>query len=182
MHRLTRYIAGWVIATALATGVSWVAIQNLVTTAALSQPVPVLAAEPISIATTAPRAAVTTPAPRVTGSAHRSTSARPSGARTPRKSAGAGPSAAAGNNKPSPEPTPTKAPTVSGYSMKGGQVVLELRPDSVELVSAIPAEGYRTETWKTDYWIRVDFVGDAGSSSVIASWYEHEPTVQQTEF
>jgi hypothetical protein len=66
--------------------------------------------------------------------------------------------------------------------MKGGQVVLELRPDSAELVSAVPAAGYTTETWKNDYWIRVDFAQGDQRSSIIVDWYNHEPTVQQTEF
>jgi hypothetical protein len=171
MHRLTRYCAGWVTATALATGVSWVAIQNLVTTAALSPlSVPVLA----TVAPSVPDVVVTRTTPRATGSAPRSTSERTSRsvAPTPKKSA----------RVPKVTPTPTSTPTIKGYSSPGGRIVLELRPTSVELVSAIPAAGYRTETWKTDYWIRIDFVKGERRSSLIASWYEHEPVIQETEF
>jgi hypothetical protein len=182
MHRLTRYCAGWVIATTAATGVSWVAIQNLVTTAALSQPVPPAAS--VSTATGAP---VTTAAPRATGTKK---TGRASGAPAPRTSAtddraadGQAADGQAADGRPSDQAgASTKAPTVKGYSLKGGQIVLELRPDAVELVSAVPAAGYRTETWKTEYWLRVDFVGDDGRSSVIASWYDHAPAVQETEF
>ncbi len=66
--------------------------------------------------------------------------------------------------------------------MVGGQVVLELRPDSAELVSAVPAAGYQTETWKTEYWMRIDFVNGDRRSSLMASWYEQEPVIQETEF
>jgi hypothetical protein len=172
MHRLTRYCAGWVTATTLATGVSWVAIQNLVTTAALSPlAVPVLAT---SVPTLPP--AVTRQAPRATESPKRSTPTRSTSPdrkpvdRKPKKPA----------SKPSV--TPTIAPTIKGYSSPGGQIVLELRPTSAELVSAVPAAGYQTETWKTDFWIRIDFVKGERRSSLIASWYQQEPVIQQTEF
>ena len=173
MHRLTRYCAGWVIATTAATGVSWVAIQNLVTTAALSQPVPLAASVP-----TATGAPVTTAVPRATGSKK---PGRVSGTPAPKTSA-TDDRAADGQAADGQAGASTKPPTVKGYSLKGGQIVLELRTDAVELVSAVPAAGYRTETWKTEYWFRVDFVGDEGRSSVIASWYDHAPVVQETEF
>jgi hypothetical protein len=176
MHRLTRYCAGWVTATTLATGVSWVAIQNLVTTAALSPlAVPVLATE----AAKTPRPSVTTTEPRATRSPNRqpkrATSPRTTNSeRTPKRPA-PGPT-------DTPASTPTNTPTIKGYSSPGGQIVLELRPTSVELVSAVPAAGYQAETWKTDYWIRIDFVKGERRSSLIASWYQQAPVVQQTEF
>jgi hypothetical protein len=178
MHRLTRYCAGWVTATTLATGVSWVAIDNLVTTAALSPlAVPVLATS----VPTAPDPVVTRPARKATESPKRSTPTRTT--RPARK-----PSAPKTSERkprsstPESPPTPTSTPTIKGYSSPGGQIVLELRPTSVELVSAVPAAGYQAETWKTDYWIRIDFVKGERRSSLIASWYQQEPVIQQTEF
>ena len=172
MHRLTRYCAGWVTATALATSVSWVAIQNLVTTAALSPlSVPVLAT---SVPTLPP--AVTRVAPRATGTAKRPTTTQTTSPgrktvdRKPKKPA-------AGRSV-----TPANSPTVKGYPSPGGQIVLELQPTSVELVSAVPAAGYKTETWKTDYWMRIDFVNGDRRSSLMASWYQQAPVIQQTEF
>ena len=47
--------------------------------------------------------------------------------------------------------------------------------------SAVPAAGYETETWTTDYWLRVDFVNGDRRSSLIVTWYQHAPTVQVTE-
>jgi hypothetical protein len=174
MHRLTRYCAGWVAATCVATGVSWVAIQNLVTTAALSQP-----AIPLGAAA-APLPTVTSPGPTVTSSP--GTITRAPATRAPRPPAAA-PSSTPGRRAG----TRTSGPaanhgTVQGYSLKGGQIVLELRPDSAALVSAVPGAGYQTQTWKTEYWIRVDFVGSERRSSLIVSWYEHAPLVQKTEF
>src|SRR4051794_24305943 len=149
MHRLTRYCAGWVAATTLATGVSWVAIQNLVTTAALSQPAVPLGAA----AAGTPVPTLTRSGPAAIRSAPAATSARAT--RSPR------PAVTAPRSTPAPgASTHTTAAgandgVVQEYSLKGGQIVLELRPDSAALVSAVPGAGYRTETWKTQYWIRV---------------------------
>jgi hypothetical protein len=191
MQRLTRYCAGWVAATTLATGVSWVAIQNLVTTAALSQPsVPfgaaaVAASVPAGIPT---GPSVTPSAPAATEPAASTAPVRTTAAPTPRRSAPAvrtpaTPVSPAGPATPTARtPGSAKSASVQGYSLKGGQIVLELRPDSAALVSAIPAAGYRTETWSTEYWLRVDFARGDQRSSMIVSWYQHAPTVQQTEF
>lgn len=183
MQRLIRYCAGWVMATTLATGVSWVAIQNLVTTAALSQPSGPYVAAALTVArpTATPAGpTATTPAARATRPNARSTRNRvtPTASVTPSSTASAARPAA----KPSRSTaTATSDSDVQGYALKGGQVVLELRPDSATLVSAIPGAGYQTETWKTDYWIRVDFSNGDQRSSIIVSWYEHAPVVDQTE-
>jgi hypothetical protein len=60
-------------------------------------------------------------------------------------------------------------------------VTLELDATSARLVSAVPAAGYQTETWHTEYWIRVDFYDGDRRSSLIVSWYLHEPTVDVSE-
>ena len=181
MQRLIRYCAGWVMATTLATGVSWVAIQNLVTTAALSQPSAPYVATALTVARPTPTSARATTVGTPARTASRP-SARPTRARvTPTPSSTAG-RAVARPTRAAATATATSEATVQGYALKGGQVVLELQPDSASLVSAIPAADYTTETWKTDYWIRVDFVNGDRRSSVIVSWYNHAPTVDQTEF
>lgn len=186
MQRLIRYCVGWVMATALATGVSWVAIQNLVTTAALSQPSGPYVSAALTVArpTAAPTGpATTTPTARATRPNARSTRSRV----TPKASAPPSTSSTAAAGRPAAKPsrsaaTATSDADVQGYSLKGGQVVLELRPDSATLVSAIPAADFTTETWKTDYWIRVDFANGDQRSSIIVSWYNHPPVVEKTEF
>lgn len=182
MHQLARYCAGWVSATALATGVSWVAIENLVTTAALGRPLAVSAPAPArpAAAPATPTIAVTTPGPRVTRVARPEDSATSSA--PPRRRPATSTSPAVPTVSPS-APVASSAPEVAakGYPMKGGQVVLDLRADSAKLVSAVPAAGYETETWRTEYWLRVDFVSGDRRSSLIVSWYQHAPTVQVTE-
>jgi hypothetical protein len=64
--------------------------------------------------------------------------------------------------------------------MTGGRVTLQVTADSVELVTAVPDAGYSVQTWSGTDWLRVDFSSGAQVSSLIASWYEHTPTITVT--
>jgi hypothetical protein len=64
--------------------------------------------------------------------------------------------------------------------MTGGRVTLQVTADSVELVTAVPDAGYSVQTWSGTDWLRVDFSSGAQVSSLIASWYEHAPTITVT--
>jgi hypothetical protein len=50
-------------------------------------------------------------------------------------------------------------------------------PSSVQLVTAVPDAGYAVTTWSGTGWLRVDFSSGPQVSSLIASWYEHTPTI-----
>jgi hypothetical protein len=78
----------------------------------------------------------------------------------------------------SPSPTPTRDHI---YVVRGGRVVLSLTDTTARLVSAIPNSGYAVQTWKGDQWLRVDFTSKERTSSVIAAWNGHPPTVQAAE-
>jgi hypothetical protein len=184
MQQLTRYCAGWIVAAVLATGVSYAAIQNLVVTAALGQPVDVAdvssiepgpatpAPTPTATLVTLPIATPTTSKPTHSPTAHPSPRASTA---TPHKTVNPKPAAAAS------AASTTSAAPVTGYTMRGGQVTLELLSDSARLVSAVPVAGYSTQTWHTDTWIRVDFVSGTARSSLIVSWFQHPPMVVQNE-
>jgi hypothetical protein len=66
---------------------------------------------------------------------------------------------------------------VHAYALTGGEVTLELKGDSAQLVTAVPAAGYSVQTWSGTGWLRVDFSSGPLVSSLIASWYLHAPTV-----
>jgi len=66
---------------------------------------------------------------------------------------------------------------VRAYTLTGGRVTLETVPGSMQLVSAVPDAGYSVQTWSGTDWLRVDFSSGAQVSSLIASWYQHAPTV-----
>jgi hypothetical protein len=66
---------------------------------------------------------------------------------------------------------------VRSYTLAGGSVELLVTPGSAELVTAVPDSGFSVTTWSGTDWLRVDFSSGPRVSSLIASWYEHAPTV-----
>jgi hypothetical protein len=69
---------------------------------------------------------------------------------------------------------------VRAYLLAGGRVTLDVAAGSVQLVTAVPAVGYSVQTWSGTGWLRVDFSWGPQVSSLIASWYQHAPTVAVT--
>ena len=63
------------------------------------------------------------------------------------------------------------------YTLDGGRVALLVTGDSASLVTATPDSGFAVETWSGTDWLRVDFSSGDQVSSLIASWYQHAPTV-----
>ena len=63
------------------------------------------------------------------------------------------------------------------YTLAGGRVALDISGDSAALVTAMPDAGFSVQTWSGTDWLRVDFSSGAQVSSLIASWYQHAPTV-----
>ena len=80
----------------------------------------------------------------------------------------------------SPSASPTLAGVVRAYPLTGGRVTLAVTPTSVQLVTAVPDDGYAVQTWSGTGWLRVDFSSGPRVSSLIASWYEHTPTITVT--
>jgi hypothetical protein len=66
---------------------------------------------------------------------------------------------------------------VRAYTLAGGEVTLDVTDNSVQLVTAVPDAGYSVQTWSGTDWLRVDFSSGPRVSSLIASWYEHAPTI-----
>jgi hypothetical protein len=64
--------------------------------------------------------------------------------------------------------------------MTGGDVTLNVTSSTVQLVSAVPDAGFSVQTWSGTDWLRVDFSSGAQVSSLIASWYEHAPSITVT--
>jgi hypothetical protein len=66
---------------------------------------------------------------------------------------------------------------VRAYTLTGGNVTLEVTGDTAQLITAVPDAGYSVMTWSGTDWLRIDFSSGAQVSSLIASWYQHAPTV-----
>jgi len=184
MRPAFRYCAGWACAALAATTVSWVAIRDVVATAAVGDPVPAGAVVAAAGAGPLPtgRAGFPTPTPTSVPSASLSPRERIRPAEDPTTAPGGRPADRSGDHPPGGPAGPSPTGDYKGYVLTGGQVVVQLRPDSASLVTAVPASGYETQTWKTDTWFRVDFVSDERRSSIIVAWNGTPPTATVTEF
>lgn len=90
-----------------------------------------------------------------------------------------GTSTPAGTADSSPSAAPSADP-VHAYALTGGTVTLDLANGAVQLVTAVPDNGYSVQTWSGTDWLRVDFSSGTAVSSLIASWYEHAPAITVT--
>ncbi|WP_187356947.1 hypothetical protein [Actinomadura sp. CNU-125] len=95
----------------------------------------------------------------------------------------------------SPSDGPTAGPTarpderasaprgnVRSYAVQGGQAAMSLDGGEVRLVSATPNPGFDTRVTQSRGRLRVDFRADRRTSSIIASWRGHEPTIKVYEY
>jgi hypothetical protein len=163
MTRALAGLAAWLAGTALAVGLAWFGANMVVRDAGMSPGVQVINVGPATPAAqpTMPPASPAVPpssAPRPSGS--------PAASRPAPSPATSGPS-----------PSAAAAGTVRSYTLAGGRVALDVSGDSAALVTAMPDAGFSVQTWSGTDWLRVDFSSGAQVSSLIASWYQHAPTV-----
>lgn len=162
MGRTTKYIVLWVGATTLTVTLSWLGVHGVLRTVVFEQPT----------AVSAPTGDRT---PAGTGSG-----VRRQGPHTPTSTSTSSPGRARTLGAAA-RPTPSVDSVVRGVDMRGGRAVLSVGGDSVRLMSAVPASGYRTEVSRNIGWLRVDFISSERYSSVIASWYRQAPTINVYE-
>ncbi|WP_328687743.1 hypothetical protein OG879_13620 [Streptomyces caniferus] len=103
---------------------------------------------------------------------------------TPSRTAAPSHSGTPRSSYPGPAAPGSSAPASDGrvksYATDGGRVVFDMGSRSAELVSATPNSGWEMQVWKQDGWIRVDFSGGTGHTSVFCTWNGHPPTVETT--
>lgn len=175
------HTGAWTLATGGAVALSWFGVHAVLSGTAYDPPraVPLSAAAAPSAATAAPQASSThRPKPSPTAT---TASPRPSPPAPPARTGDAAP-----NDRPSPRPTAVpldSSGTVKSFTTSGGRVVLDLRPDSAQLVSATPEAGWEMQVWKQDTVIRVEFTGSGGDrhATVLCTWDGHPPVVQISE-
>jgi hypothetical protein len=164
------YVAPWAVATALAVALSWLGVRGVVRGAVSERSAPPPIAGPVI---------------------HGSPSTLP-GPPTSVGSPTSAPRPAAGEDqgpKPSKSPTPSDKPTkqkpsgnVRSFATRGGQAALAFTDGRVKLVSATPNPGYETRVTEAARWLRVDFLSDEHTSSVVATWNRRPPTVKVYEY
>ncbi len=172
--RLVVGIAAWLAGTTIAVSVAWFGANVVLADAGVGQGVPVVNAAP-----SIPPAAATPAPPAGAGPAGGAGSASPSPdvSASGHTGTGTGTAASAGSGAGhSPTVTPA-AGSVHAYALTGGRVTLNMTAGAVQLVSAVPNAEYSVQTWSGTGWLRVDFSSGAQVSSLIASWYQHAPTV-----
>jgi hypothetical protein len=183
MVRLVVGLTAWMAGTAIAVSVAWLGANVVVRNAGVGPGMPVINAAVLPSAGASGAAAS---APAEPGAPATSAPATPPAAVTPAASAGrTSPrqtvaTRAAGAAGPSPSASASSSSSagdVRAYALTGGNVTLEVTADTAQLVTAVPDAGYSVMTWSGTGWLRVDFSSGAQVSSLIASWYQHAPTV-----
>ena len=180
MTRALTGLAAWLAGTALAVGLAWFGANMVVRDAGMSPGVQVIDVPPAKPAEHPPAPPTAPTAPVLpTGSASRA-SGRPAPTEPGRSAAVGSPSSSpspSARPSPSPSPSASAAGTVHSYTLDGGRVALLVSGDSASLVTATPDSGFAVQTWSGTDWLRVDFSSGGQVSSLIASWYQHAPTV-----
>jgi hypothetical protein len=181
MIRVAVGIAAWVAGTMIAVSVASFGANVVLKNAGAGPGMPVLSGVPPALAATPPAGPPMPSAPPPSS---------PPAPGTPAATPRSGPATVhpAASASPSPSPGPSSAaaqPSAAAghlrdYTLAGGRVTLEETASSVQLVTAIPDAGYSVQTWSGTGWLRVDFSSGPQVSSLIASWYEHAPSVTVT--
>jgi hypothetical protein len=178
MTRALTGLAAWLAGTALAVGLAWFGANMVVRDAGMSPGVQVISVAPATPAADPPipPTAPALPTAPAAAAALASPAAPASGRPAP---TGPGRSTATGSPSPSPSPSPSAsaAGAVRSYTLAGGRVALLVTGDSAALVTATPDSGFAVQTWSGTDWLRVDFSAGGQVSSLIASWYQHAPSV-----
>jgi hypothetical protein len=168
MTRALTGLAAWLAGTALAVGLAWFGANMVVRDAGMSPGVQVIDVPPATRAADPPTPPTAPTAPALPTCSASRASGRPAPTEPGR-------SAAAGS--PSPSPSASAAGAVRSYTLDGGRVALLVTGNSASLVTATPDSGFAVQTWSGTDWLRVDFSSGGQVSSLIASWYQHAPTV-----
>ncbi|MEV7806473.1 hypothetical protein AB0O28_26355 [Microbispora sp. NPDC088329] len=208
MRRAAGYLVAWCGATALAVGVSWLGVRDVLRSAILDEAplAPVVAvAAPLS---TSPDA----PAPPATpdGEASGGPSGKPSGKPSPSDATPGHPSPSraratvtpprTARTFPEPRPPRSTRPAESmepslttrpreaaggeslhTFTLKGGRATIAVTSGDCRVVTATPNDGYEVKVWETDQWLRVAFLRDAHESSAFCTWNALPPRLDTYE-
>ncbi|WP_282695514.1 hypothetical protein [Streptomyces sp. CC208A] len=188
MRRGLVHALAWSLATGAAVTLSWWGVHTVLSGTVYDPPraLPL----PLPVDTSADRS----PAGTAIGDAVASSTSRPappSSPSPPPSSPSPPPSTrpARAPDRPTPAPTATAGPSapssgssgVRSHTVDGGRVAFDLGGASGELVSAVPASGWRMQVWKQPTWIRVTFTRDEREISVFCLWHDSAPRVQIEE-
>ncbi|GLZ04466.1 hypothetical protein Acsp03_19320 [Actinomadura sp. NBRC 104412] len=176
MRGAMSYVAPWLIVTAVAVALSWLGVRDVVRGAIFDRAAPEPWSGPVIYASpSTPPGSVGTPAARDGHGDDQSASETLSPSPSPSR-----------DRKAAHDGDQERRGEIRGFSTRGGRAVLAIcekgRRRGVRLVSATPNPGYETRVWGNQGWLRVDFIDDDRSSSVIATWHDGPPAVRIYEY
>ena len=176
MVRLMVGLTAWMAGTAIAVSVAWLGANVVVRNAGVGPGMPVINPAVLPSATASlPAASLPADKPPATTPPGVATPTASAGGTAPRHAAATPSAKAAGPSSASA--SASSAGDVRAYTLAGGNVTLEVTGNTAQLITAVPDAGYSVMTWSGTDWLRVDFSSGAQVSSLIASWYQHAPTV-----
>ncbi|MEN3536088.1 hypothetical protein AAH991_13315 [Microbispora sp. ZYX-F-249] len=206
MRRATGYLIAWCGATALAVGVSWLGVRDVLRSAILDDAplAPVVAvAAPLSTSpgTLAPSPQDTpddSPSGEPSGRPSSAPSGRPSPSRAPvtatptrtrtspapRPARSTQPAGPAGSADPSPAARPRRTSggeSLHTFTLKGGRATIAVTSRDCRVVTATPNDGYEVKVWETDQWLRIAFLRDVHESSAFCTWNALPPRLDTYE-
>ncbi|GIH61084.1 hypothetical protein Msi02_19010 [Microbispora siamensis] len=195
----------WCGATALAVGVSWLGVRDVLRSAILDEaPLAPVVAVAASLSAS-PGAPVPTPRGTPDGGASGGTSEEPAdeaaGRPSPsRPTATPARTARAARTTPAPRParaTPPARPAESSpaarqrkaaggeslhtFTLKGGRATIAVTSEDCRVVTATPNDGYEVKVWEADQWLRVAFLRDVHESSAFCTWNALPPRLDTYE-
>ncbi|HLV73776.1 hypothetical protein FHX41_4181 [Actinomadura hallensis] len=174
MRRALSYVAPWAGVTALAVALSWLGVRGVVRDAVSERSSPPPAAGPVIRSSPPFPTSVGSPTSLPEPPAGEDSAPKPSP--SPKVPPGGGDEPA----KSSPSRKPRD--NVRSYTTRGGRAAMSVGKDRVRLVSATPNPGYETRVTQAGGWLRVDFLDDDHTSSVIATWADGDPAVKVYEY
>ncbi|WP_182909282.1 hypothetical protein [Microbispora sp. H13382] len=207
MRRATGYLIAWCGATALAVGVSWLGVRDVLRSAILDEAplAPVVAvAAPLSASPLSASPGTPAPSPQDTpeggpsGEPSGEPSGRPSPSRppatvtptrtrtspAPRPARSTQPAGPAGSAEPSPTARPRRTSggeSLHTFTLKGGRATIAVTSRDCRVVTATPNDGYEVKVWEADQWLRIAFLRDIHESSAFCTWNALPPRLDTYE-
>lgn len=197
MRRAAGYAIAWCGATALAVGVSWLGVRDVLRSAILDEAplAPVVAvgapasptlspgsgtpATPAASPTSAPPSPSRSPAqPRATAAPTR----RP--VRTSPQVHPTPPTETAGSVRSSDDTRPRRTQedeTLHTFTLKGGRATIAVTSRNCHVVTATPNDGWEVKVWENPQWLRVAFLRDTHESSAFCTWNALPPRLDTYE-
>ncbi|GGO19950.1 hypothetical protein [Microbispora bryophytorum] len=182
MRRAAGYLIAWCGATALAVGVSWLGVRDVLRSAILDEAplAPVVAV----VAHLSASPGVPTPTPQGTSGGGASKEPTEEPPEEPSGEPSEKPHGPAGSAESSPAAQQRKAAggeSLHTFTLEGGRATIAVTSADCRVVTATPNDGYEVKVWEADQWLRVAFLRDTHESSAFCVWNALPPRLDTYE-